>query len=261
MAFFNNIAVWKDTIKQCEYMMSKDIIPYVSTKYDFTDIQIIKKFKSTEIQVINIDSIKCGETLLKNGYNPVVLNLADDRFPGGHVDMGSGAQEESLFRRTNYFQTLNLKSGFYPLNGSQLVYSPKITVLKDDKNNDLSKFYELAFIACPGLHDPDLVDGGLSQSDIELLKNKIRNILNISFQHNHDVPILGALGCGAWRCKPNEIAQIFKNVIAEYDGAFKAIVFAVLEVNRDNYIVQNRDRTESNFEVFKHILMEKNSTS
>lgn len=58
---------------------------------------------STKIIVKNDDSIHCGHQLQQEGYNPVVLNLASRRNPGGGVKNGSRAQEESLFRSTNLF--------------------------------------------------------------------------------------------------------------------------------------------------------------
>ena len=61
---------------------------------------------STKIIVKNDDSIHCGHQLQQEGYNPVVLNLASRRNPGGGVKNGSRAQEESLFRSTNLFLSL-----------------------------------------------------------------------------------------------------------------------------------------------------------
>lgn len=46
---------------------------------------------STKIIVKNADSIHCGHQLQQEGYNPVVLNLASRRNPGGGVKNGSRA--------------------------------------------------------------------------------------------------------------------------------------------------------------------------
>ena len=43
---------------------------------------------STKIIVKNDDSIHCGHQLQQEGYNPVVLNLASRRNPGGGVKNG-----------------------------------------------------------------------------------------------------------------------------------------------------------------------------
>ncbi len=249
MPFINNINIWNDTVNFCNNNLNKS---NKSIKYDFTQPEIKKIYNKTYIEVINVDCIKCGIALKQKNYNPVILNLADDRFPGGHVQIGTNAQEESIFRRSNYYQTLNHETGFYPLKDSQLIYSPNVTVIKNENGNYLDKFYELAFIACPGIHNPELIDDRLNDKDVEILKNKIKNILNISYIYKHDIPILGAIGCGAWKCPPKHVAEIFKDVLNEYDGVFKHIVFAILDDKET--IVKNRDKTESNYQTFKNIL-------
>jgi Uncharacterized protein conserved in bacteria len=60
----------------------------------------------TMFSVINADCLEAAEILLNSGFNPCVLNLANDLKPGGGVLNGAGAQEENLFRRTNLFMSL-----------------------------------------------------------------------------------------------------------------------------------------------------------
>ena len=247
----NKINIWNDTVEKCNSFQFR---PLKSVKYDFTKVRYEKKYSQTNIIVLNKDSIDLAHELWIY-LNPVVLNLADNCFPGGHVSMGSGAQEESLFRRTNYFQTLNLDTGFYPLRGTELVYSPDVLVIKDSKGYELIRYFKLSFIACPGIKKPELNNGKFTEKDRKLLKNKIRNILNVAFLHKHDAVVLGALGCGAWQCPQEEVAIIFKEVVKEYDGMFHTIAFAILEVNKKDYIVQNSNLNRSNYKIFKDILL------
>jgi uncharacterized protein (TIGR02452 family) len=182
----------------------------------------------------------------------LLLNFADDRFAGGSVDTGSGAQEESLFRRTNLCQTL-LQDEFYPILDNEAVYSPNVTVFRDTEENDnvvLDAVWQNAFIALPGIHNPQLVDGHLNDSDVERLKQKIELILQIGYKKGHDSLVLGALGCGAWRNPPQHVAQLFKEVLLKWTGRFKKIVFACLEVGEGGAIVKNRRSGPTNFEVF-----------
>ena len=60
----------------------------------------------TIVEVQNIDCLYAGVQLKKQGYNPAVLNMASRRNPGGGVATGAGAQEETLFRRTNLLRSL-----------------------------------------------------------------------------------------------------------------------------------------------------------
>ena len=56
----------------------------------------------TIVKVENIDCLLAAEQMLKEGYHPAVLNMAGRQNPGGGVQTGAGAQEENLYRRSDY---------------------------------------------------------------------------------------------------------------------------------------------------------------
>lgn len=60
----------------------------------------------TAIEVVNEDCLHTAVRLKEQGFNPAVLNMASRRNPGGGVINGAGAQEETLFRRTNLYRSL-----------------------------------------------------------------------------------------------------------------------------------------------------------
>ncbi len=249
----DNIFVWRTDIwKETQELASQyPVEPSEKIVYDPAFVAE-KRFDATEITVENIDTIVSGRALQDAGLNPLLLNFADDRFAGGSVETGSGAQEESLFRRTNLCQTL-LQDEFYPILDNEAVYSPGVTVFRDTEDNDnivLDAVWQSAFIALPGIHNPQLVDGQLSESDSERLKQKIELIMQIGYKKGHDALVLGALGCGAWHNPPQHVAQLFKEVLANWTGRFKKIVFACLEVGEGGAIVKNRRSGPTNFEVF-----------
>lgn len=59
-----------------------------------------------KVSVNDIDCLVACKQVIDAGGNPVVLNLANILQPGGCVESGSGAQEESIFRRSNITRTL-----------------------------------------------------------------------------------------------------------------------------------------------------------
>lgn len=67
--------------------------------------------------------------------------------------------------------------------------------------------------------------------DVELLENKIRQILRIMAINRVSHCVLGALGCGVFCNPPRKVAQAFRKVILEEEfvGCFEEIVFAVLD--------------------------------
>ncbi len=62
--------------------------------------------KTTQFLFVNQDSIDAALDPRHHLNNPCVLNLANAFSPGGGVEGGSKAQEEDIFRRTNYFDSL-----------------------------------------------------------------------------------------------------------------------------------------------------------
>jgi uncharacterized protein (TIGR02452 family) len=235
-----------------------------SQKYLYSSLTLPKKFEKTNISVQNIDTIVIGKELQEKGYNPLLLNFADDICAGGAVNRGSGAQEESLFRRTNLCNTLLQE--FYPIlpigKGSfeqydnsliEGIYSPSVTVFRDTEQNEYKMIelpYQTSFVAVPGIPYPNRKNGRLYDDTVELLKNKIRLIFEIGSVNGHDALVLGALGCGAWGNPPQHVAEIFRDICREFDGVFREIVFPCLKFSEDGY-----DNSNLNYNIFKSVLV------
>jgi uncharacterized protein (TIGR02452 family) len=245
----DRIKVWKQTQEIVEKQMDNyKHIPSVKYNLDLVRTNIKKNLNKTDIFVIDEDCINASKTLLNNQYNPLLLNMSDDIYAGGCVGNGSGAQEENLFRRSTYYKTL--LQTFYPLNGTDLIYSPKVLFFREDEksNYNISKnIFECACIACPALKYPSRNKSGHleDESDIKLMEDKVRTILFTALKHDHDSLVLSAHGCGAWGCPPEDIAQIYKRVINEFNDCFKLILFSILN---DHY------SSGKNFQIFKDII-------
>jgi uncharacterized protein (TIGR02452 family) len=222
----------------------------------YEDFQYEKKFTQSNIKFYDMDAIDC---CLVHSPNALVLNLADDLFPGGCVAQGSGAQEEALFRRTNYCDTLKQK--LYPIKNDEAIYSPQVSVIKTNEKTGweiLDKYPRIAFIACPGLKYPNVVNVNgeprLQEEDVEILKIKVKTIIQTAVIFNHDTIIMGALGCGAWRNPVKHVAEIFKEVLQECDGVIKNYYFAILNTTDENYLVRNRDTSKKKtVDVFQEV--------
>ena len=251
--FVKRIDCWHDTKNISTYLLQQPPSS-LKLKYDQNFIYY-KKYKKSNIQFFNMDAIDCCLTYAPNA---LVLNLADDNFPGGCVEMGSGAQEESLFRRTNYCSSLKIE--LYPIKKDEIIYSPEISVIKTSEKTgwnqlDLNNCPKISFIACPGIKYPELINENdepkLKELDVNILKNKIKTIIQTSIKFNYDTIIFGALGCGAWRNPIKHVAQIFKEVLDECNGTILNFYFAIMHTTDDNYIVRNRDKkTQKTIDIF-----------
>jgi uncharacterized protein (TIGR02452 family) len=245
-----NIDCWEDTKQRSTAIPPPP--PSIKHEYD-PNFQYPRNTTSSNIEVHNMDTLDCAFLYNK----PLVLNLADDVIPGGWVNVGSSAQEESLFRRANYH--LSLVKPLYPILDTQAIYSPSITVLKGSDLEPIEPFRQFDFIACPGIKYPFLdEDDAFEEEDRTALEIKIELIIQLAITYEHDTIIFGAMGCGAWQNPPKEVAHIFERVLNKYDGCVSNYIFAILdnEMVKDNDMDEDDDECEkeSNYEIFKRIL-------
>lgn len=249
------ILCWKNTLRTCKLLSP----PPVSKKVVYIDNNnsIVKSGVKSTICVYNTDTIECA--ILHKLLNPLAVNIADDNIPGGWICSGSDAEEESIFRRTNYHQTLN--SSFYPIFENEAVYSPGVSVIKTSEETDwelipAKDIEKIDFIASPTLKYPDtfVVNGEdhLFPKEVAILKNKIRLIIQIAFNNNHRAIIFGAIGCGVWENTCKHVSEIFKEVLMEYDGVIPNYIFAIRSMLTESNILfqKNESNGISNYDVF-----------
>ena len=236
----------------------------------------------TKLSVVNDDCLVVGKQMLDEGLNPAVLNMASAYRPGGGVLNGARAQEECIFRRSNLFMSLyrydrqmydlviepnrdDFTDDLYDLSFIQQgypmdenfggIYSDDVTVFKDGNYEWLHNPYQTAFISVAAMNinralrqgEPVLVDGRLSDCAVAITKNKIRTIYRIGILHGHDSLVLGAWGCGAFGNPPEQMAQLFIDVLNEdeFHGRYKDIRFAIIEDHN------SRGR---NYQTFKNVI-------
>jgi uncharacterized protein (TIGR02452 family) len=206
----------------------------------------------TKINVVDNDCLYVAKDMIDKGLNPCVLNMASFHTPGGGVTRGSSAQEESIFRRTNIYKSLyqfneigtaygvKQREERYPLEFNfGGIYTPHVTVFKASEGDDctpLEDTYEIGVVTAAAIKNPRVENGKLVPCVVDILKNKIRQILDIALENGHDSLVLSAFGCGAYKTPPTEMARLFKEVLSKdrYKNAFKAISFAIIDVKSTN---------------------------
>jgi uncharacterized protein (TIGR02452 family) len=244
--------IYQDTIWQCvdprkpTYVVPKPLY-YDEALLENSTTEIKPRFESTKIIVENEDSFDFAKKFLDNGDTTpkgiLVLNMASSKRPGGGVENGATAQEECLFRRSNYF--IHLPSHLYRLPPDALIVSRNVIVIKDRDHNmydDLGqKPFAVNCIAVASMVNPKTANydkDGVPinykhERDYTKIKTKIRNLFHVAYLNGFDTLVLGALGCGAFHNPVYDVAQIFREVIVEFKGCFKTVSFAVLSWNKD----------------------------
>jgi len=236
----NLVQVYDDTKKKCLDGYYGNLT--YGESYSFTandprllNLKLEKKFDKTNVEVKNEDVLSVTRSLT-NGVNKVLtLNLASNCNPGGGVTRGAMAQEEELFRRTNYF--MSLPKSLYPLRKTNVIYTPNVLVIKDTNYKDLSKPFYTSMIAAAAIRHPKINSFGLYDrpSDKEIMLSTIDNIFKTAYLLKYDTLVLGALGCGAFGNPAMEVISLFNECLKKYNCCFKNITFAVFSRNDNNF--------------------------
>jgi uncharacterized protein (TIGR02452 family) len=167
----------------------------------------------------------------------MVLNMASFYKMGGGCESGAMAEEEELFRRSNYFLTNSSK--FYPFQKMECIYTPNVTIIKDENYDILNKPFSVSMLAVAAIKDPVFKNGCMSDWDFYVTCESIDNIFKVAILKGQTTLVLSALGCGAYNNSPEHISHIFNTYVNKYNGCFETIVFAVLS------------KHDTNFDIFK----------
>lgn len=205
------------------------------------------------------------------GYKTCVHNFASATTPGGGVVKGSSAQEECLCRCSTLYFNLNTSEmweGFYtphrnaqdPVHNDDCIYTPDVTVICTDTASPVimrtDDWYSVNVITCAAPNLRQMPSNAMNVGDdvkkVKMLdenlqalhEKRLTRILEIALAEGNEVVILGAFGCGAFENNPEVVARASKNVIEQFQHAFKVIEFAVYCSPRD----------ESNYKIFQKML-------
>lgn len=192
-----------------------------------------------------------------SGSRVCVLNFASFKNPGGGVRGGSKAQEESLCRSKTFYPCLIHRMDVYEshrdriisgelgmLYNSDILYSKDVVILRDGITNELLDASERQVIDVITCAAPNVSRLKLSDDELRpVLEDRINHIFGRATAYKPDVLILGAFGCGVFRCPPKLVAESFKKYVDLYRYDFKAIEFAI-------YCSQSES---SNYDAFEEV--------
>lgn len=238
----------QDSIKGTVFYGAKDYPPLPERKFKKTSVSVVKR-RTFEAAII-----------VQKKYLELriaVHNFASATNPGGGVRHGSRAQEEALCRCSTLYPVLNTESNwknFYNVNrelknslhSDACIYTPEITICKSDVDKparlprDKWDLVDVITIAAPNLHNLQISDEELAA----LHESRLRHMFTVVAHHGAEIFVTGAFGCGAFQNNPEVVAQAYKKILAEFDGYFKEIIFAIY----------CRPNETINYETFRKIL-------
>ena len=192
---------------------------------------------TTVVDIANETSLSAAARLIAEGYDPLVLNMANGISPGGGFLSGARAQEEYLCRTTALWATIR-DDEMYPTHAMRddfessdwMIVSPRVPVLRDDEGTALEEPWHVSFITSAA---PVARRVGAERSAM-LMERRIDRLLAVAADQGYRAMVLGAWGCGAFGNDPWTTAQSFRSaLIGPYSGVFARITFAITDWSDD----------------------------
>lgn len=166
--------------------------------------------------------------LVKNSYISVgILNFASYTNPGGGFLTGSTTQEESICMETPLYEILSAQPDFYDYNNKNKhngLYEHRALYSEDVPY--LSRQIDILTCAAPNRSAFPSDQPELEASNEEIVKERIRFILQCFDQELVHSIILGAWGCGVFKQNPQYVAECFMKELKKPHN-FSNVYFAL----------------------------------
>ena len=213
--------------------------------YDFpTELNRPPHSFDTTIEVTPETTLAAAHRLVlaQEHDEPLCLNFASAKNPGGGFLSGAQAQEESLARSSGLYASIAPQQEMYEHNrtletclySDHMIYSPGVPVFRDDQGRLLGVPYRTAFITAPAVNA-----GVVQQRELTrithirpTMRQRLERVLWVAAQCGHTRLVLGAWGCGVFANDPYEIAELFAETLGEggpFAGCSQHVVFAIYD--------------------------------
>ncbi len=175
--------------------------------------------------------------------DPLALNFASAKNPGGGFLNGAHVQEEGLARASGLYATLRAAPEYYdvhrelrdPLYTDHVIYSPAVPVFRTDSGALLDKPYSVAFLTSPAPNRGATRDDDRLARLPDVLRRRALKVLAAAVAHGHRRIVLGAWGCGVFRNDPSEVAEAFADALrpdgGPFAGRFETVVLAIYDTS------------------------------
>ena len=172
------------------------------------------------------------------------LNFASAKNAGGGFLNGARAQEEDLARCSALYPCLMSQPKFYAANRSNesmlyldyAIVSPRVPFFRDEQGAMLESPFLCAVVTSPAPNAGQALsrEPGCAADLDATLRRRARQVLALFVTHGWKTAVLGAWGCGVFRNSPDQVAGIFRELLAEppFRGAFTEVVFAVYDKSK-----------------------------
>lgn len=232
-------AVWTEAMSQ-QYSEEIRICIKETKSYDGQLMDVAPVHSSPVVSTIELYEEDSVSAVFNHSEGKTaVLNFASYKEPGGGFIYGSMAQEEALCHKSFLYNVLKeYDTSYYKWNRGQLckglytdraLYTPSVLFFESDNKIEC----DVITCAAPNYSVGRIYGTVSKEENSKALKQRIEFVLKIASLNHVETLILGAYGCGVFQQDPNEVANLFLELLDQYK--FKNVIFAIPNSSSDNY--------------------------
>lgn len=256
--------VWSENLAMCNNGMMQQYLSFPSYKYEYEENFDVANYDHITLSSNNMckitvkpqDPIALAITLKNSGLRPLLVNVVNPKDCGNNVGKGGGLYEEMMYLRTNLVTTVNPHvNGLYPLDQAEAVYSPVVQVIRDEDYQPCEPF-TLSVVSVAPLMNVRLSSHKFRTEDAEMLKKKLELVFQIAIRNNHDCIVMTDFG-SFFRNPIDQTVEVLNNVMAQYKGFFKQIMFGIITLQMfklNNAFVDRSDDIKCAYEQYNKLL-------
>ncbi len=227
-----------------------DLLPCYNTEFwKEVDLAALKANKSKATKTCNMEVVNASVVDVVWGLDSEsigVLNFASAYHPGGGFLNGSMAQEEAIAYCSDLYYHLTTPDAreFYKLGQASKTKAYTDNMIWSQINFFRKSNFDLVTPKLVNVVTSAAINKGAMKQNKEkmsncydIMKNRMRYILELFVETGSTDLILGAFGCGVFKNDATDIAKIWKELLVDegYKGFFNEIIFAVLDSKDGNY--------------------------
>ncbi|MEP0266396.1 TIGR02452 family protein [Dokdonia sp.] len=243
--FYLNTNQERVDIKEIQQNAVSNTVFYTSENLDNTlESIVLEPNYETIFEVVEETTIQgILRNISEGNTNPMCLNFASAKNPGGGFFNGAQAQEESIARSSGLYPCQMSAFDFYETHRAMkscmytdgMIYSPEVPIIRKDNGELLDTPVLSSIITSAAVNTGVVKRFEIDRIDEieEIMKRRIDKLLGLSAMMNHKTLILGAWGCGVFQNEPQMIAQLFFELLTTtYQGVFEKVVFSIYAKNK-----------------------------
>lgn len=222
-----NDRIFQNSFKDCmrsEYFPEFEPVPLPCPRE--------KAFRLDE-HTVRMTTVEC--ILHNRGRKTAALNFANALVPGGAYIIGGSSQEESLCRASMLYYAIKDMKGFYSANLRHLtadytdgiIWTKDVPFIRDDSAKLLASPLLCDIITCPAVNRYESALFISKSKADRIMERRIGRIASLAAQHEPEVLILGAFGCGAFGNKREDILPMFERAVNTYISDKTDVIFAI----------------------------------